>query len=115
MCWPAYTAMWMSPSFPARRKARRSAWSSSNRWPAARPSSPRDLPGVRTVVEQGVDGFLVPPGDAEALAQALSTMMADPQATRAMGCAGRDKVVREYRWEAIGDRLEALYRETVGA
>ena len=74
-----------------------------------------DLPGVRAVVEQGVDGLLVPPGDAGALTQALSAMLADPEEARVMGCAGRAKVVREYRWEVIGDRLEALYRETVGA
>ena len=72
-----------------------------------------DLPGVRTVVDDGVDGIVLAPGDAKALAAALSRLVTDREEARAMGRAGREKILREYRWELIGDRLEALYREVL--
>jgi len=45
--------------------------------------------GGREQIEEGVTGFLVPPGDADALARALATLLADPERARAMGEAGR--------------------------
>jgi glycosyltransferase involved in cell wall biosynthesis len=73
-----------------------------------------DLPGVRSVVADGVDGFLVPPGDVGALADALDRLYRMPVEDRAaLGAAGRRKVVAEYDWERIGDRLEALYRSVL--
>jgi glycosyltransferase involved in cell wall biosynthesis len=71
-----------------------------------------DLPGVRTVVAQGVDGFLVPTGNAAALAERLGAILAMPTAQRqAMGQAGRRKVEERYAWEQIGARLEGIYRQ----
>lgn len=73
-----------------------------------------NLPGVRTVVADGVDGALVPPGDSAALAEALRAMLALPAAQRqAMGQAGRRKVEQRYAWEQIGARLEAVYGEVL--
>ncbi len=72
-----------------------------------------DLPGVRTVVNHGVDGLLVPPDDADALAKALCEMLADRDRLRAMGRRGRAKVAAQYGWSVIGARLEAIYREVL--
>lgn len=74
-----------------------------------------NLPGVRSVVAQGVDGWLTLPGDPLALRQALTEALALPQAQlRRMGAAGRRKVEQRYTWKAIGARLEALYQELLG-
>lgn len=71
-----------------------------------------NIPGVRTVVADGMDGALVPPGDSVALAEALRAMLALPAAQRqAMGQAGRRKVEQRYAWEQIGARLEEIYRQ----
>lgn len=70
-----------------------------------------NLPGVRTVVSHGVDGFLVDPGSSSSLAGALDLMMRDDPARQAMGAAGRAKVERRYSWPRIGDSLEAIYAE----
>ena len=69
-----------------------------------------DLPGVRTVVAEGVDGFLVQPENVAALRNRLKTMLAMPATQReAMGRAGRRKVEERYAWEQIGARLETIY------
>lgn len=45
--------------------------------------------GIPGNIEPGVNGFLVPPGDPAALAEALTTILVDPDLSRAMGEAGR--------------------------
>jgi glycosyltransferase involved in cell wall biosynthesis len=78
---------------------------------SGRPVIASDLPGVRSVVSHGVDGFLVPPSDAAALAHQIGELLAlDPAVRAGMGAAGRRKVEAHYDWERIGDQLEALYR-----
>jgi len=75
-----------------------------------------NLPGVRTVVAEGVDGWLVAPGDVDALIHALQRMfdMPVPQ-RRAMGEAGRRKVEEKYAWERIGEQLECIYFDIIGS
>jgi glycosyltransferase involved in cell wall biosynthesis len=70
------------------------------------------LPGVRTVVADGQDGFLVEPGNQAALTAALQQMTTiSPHTRHTMGLAGRRKVEERYAWERIGQRLEQLYQD----
>jgi glycosyltransferase involved in cell wall biosynthesis len=81
---------------------------------SGRPVVATSLPGVRSVVADGQDGFLVPPADEGALAAALARLAAMPASDRAaMGALGRAKVEREYGWERIADRLEAIYADVL--
>ena len=68
------------------------------------PSVVSDLPGVRSVIEPGVTGLLVRPGDAEALAEALRAVLSDPERARAMGEAARARILERYAASRI-DRL----------
>jgi glycosyltransferase involved in cell wall biosynthesis len=78
------------------------------------PAVVSDLPGVRTVVEPGVDGLHVTPGDLGSLVGALREMAGMPPGQRrAMGERGREKVLARYTWERSAERLEAVYRELV--
>ncbi|HEX5473905.1 MAG TPA: glycosyltransferase [Vicinamibacterales bacterium] len=52
--------------------------------------------GISELVEDGVTGLLVPPGDPGALAAAVDRLAADPQAAWAMGAAARRLVVERY-------------------
>jgi glycosyltransferase involved in cell wall biosynthesis len=71
-----------------------------------------DGPGVRSLVEEGVNGWLTPAGDVLSLRQGLiKTLGMAPEQRAAMGRAGRRKVEERYAWEQIGARLEAIYRD----
>jgi glycosyltransferase involved in cell wall biosynthesis len=74
-----------------------------------------DLPGVRTVVADQLDGLLVPPSDTAALASAIKQILSDEQLRRAMGLRGRAKAEARYDWRLIGERLEAIYLEVLRA
>jgi glycosyltransferase involved in cell wall biosynthesis len=59
-----------------------------------------DTGGIPTVIEHGIDGLVVPPEDVEALAEALATLMADPDLRETMGRAARERALREFTEEA---------------
>jgi glycosyltransferase involved in cell wall biosynthesis len=69
--------------------------------------------GVMDVIDDGIDGLLVPFGDAQQLAGALASLLDDPARRAAMGEAGRAKVWAEHTWEKKFPRVEALYRAVV--
>jgi len=73
------------------------------------PSVVSDLPGAHDVVAQSACGLLVEPGNAEALAQGLVTLLSDPELARTMGEAGRKAVLEKYNWESEKTKLLALY------
>lgn len=54
------------------------------------------IAGVPELVEDGVSGRLVPPGDVNAFAEALDDLLSDPDARATFGSAGRSKVLSEY-------------------
>ncbi|MEU3830311.1 glycogen synthase [Streptomyces sp. NPDC029080] len=72
--------------------------------------------GIPEVVADGRTGLLVDAGDGfEArLAGALDTVLADPEAARRMGEAGRARAVGEFGWDAVARRTAGLYREMLG-
>ena len=67
--------------------------------------------GIPFVVRDGVDGVLVPPGDALALAEALGAVLADAGAAEAMGAAGRDAVLARWEWSRQRERTLDVLRE----
>ncbi len=65
--------------------------------------------GVPRVVEDGVTGRLVTPGDVTALAAALGEALADPEGARRMALAGQARVRAVYGAHAWARRLEDVY------
>lgn len=72
-----------------------------------------DVVGVPTVIDHGIEGLLVPEGDAAALGAALGGLLADPARAAALGRAARARVERELTWPQIARRFIAVYREAV--
>ncbi len=72
------------------------------------------LGGLPELIEDRVDGILVPAEDAAALADALEDLVCDPGRAFAMGRAAREKAERAFNPELHLERLDALYREAAG-
>ncbi len=69
--------------------------------------------GMREVIEDGEDGMLVPRRDSRAIAEAVTTLLADPGLRERIGVKAREKA-RGYTWEQIARRTEALYQKLLG-
>ncbi len=82
---------------------------------AARPVVATRVGGVPDVVTEGVDGFLVEPGDVEALAERLERLARDPELRRAMGEAGRARMLPRYAVGRLIDDIDRLYRSLLEA
>ena len=67
--------------------------------------------GIPEVITSGVDGILVPPADPDALAAAVSALLADPGARRRIGEAGYRTVAERFSIDAQVRRIEAVYDE----
>jgi len=65
------------------------------------------------VVDDGVTGVLVPPGDVDALVAAIEPLMRDPAAAATMGERARARVVEQLSLEAEADKIAAVYRTLV--
>jgi len=66
--------------------------------------------GNPELVEDQRSGLLVPPRDRAAFAAALSRLLGDPDLSRRLGAAGRERAVSTFSADARLDRIEALYR-----
>lgn len=62
------------------------------------------------VVEDGVTGVLVPPGDVDALVAALEPLMRDVDAATAIGARGRARVLAKFSLDAEAARIGEIYR-----
>ena len=71
--------------------------------------------GIPELVDDGSNGLLVPERDADALAAAFRTLLANPGLWATMGHSAREKVEREYDIEKLNDRLEQHYARIAGA
>jgi mannosyltransferase len=65
------------------------------------------------VVEDGVTGVLIPPGDANALAAAIEPLMRDPVAAAEMGVRGRQRVLGKFSLDAEAAAIADVYRKLV--
>ena len=63
------------------------------------------------LVQPGVNGLLVDPGDASGLAHALSTLLADPSATAAIGSQALARVKAQFTLEREAEGVSAVYRQ----
>lgn len=67
--------------------------------------------GIPEAVVHGETGLLVPPGDSEALARALSSILADPDRARSMGERGRQHIQTEFTVDRMVDGNLGVYQE----
>jgi colanic acid/amylovoran biosynthesis glycosyltransferase len=66
------------------------------------------IAGISELVENGVNGYLVPPGDAVTLAEHIAKLLADHQLRNQLGAAGRVKVQQDFNIEHEGAWLRQV-------
>jgi glycosyltransferase involved in cell wall biosynthesis len=79
-----------------------------------RPLVATDVPGCRDIARPGVNAILVPPDDAEALADAIDRLAVDPELRQKLGRASRHLVEQNFSSRRIGTDLVKLYRRLLG-
>ena len=69
--------------------------------------------GTIDSVKDGVNGFLVPYANVKVLAERVVTLLQDDGMARRMGSKGRERVLREFTWQAVAGRLDSVYQEVM--
>ena len=70
---------------------------------------------VPHVARDGIEAITVPPGDHLRLAEAIDTLIRDPERRRRMGHAARHRATTQYSTEAFKEGIEVIYRHAVTA
>ena len=70
---------------------------------------------VPEIVLDGESGLLIEPKDADALTDALLTLLGDPEKCRAFGKAGFEHVRQYYTWEHVGETFFSHIRPQLNA
>jgi phosphatidyl-myo-inositol alpha-mannosyltransferase len=79
---------------------------------AGTPVVASDIPGYRDVVRDGVDGLLVPRGDATTLAQTLRDLAVEPGRREAMAARAHERA-RRFAWPTVAGEVLDAYRDAV--
>ena len=74
-----------------------------------RPIVTTDVPGCREIVQDGVNGYLVPSKDPDLLAEALSRLLTDRKLREVMGLKGREFVERGFSAEIVAIKTEKIW------
>jgi glycosyltransferase involved in cell wall biosynthesis len=77
------------------------------------PSIGTDVKGIRSLLANGENGLLVPPGDPEATQEAILRLLQDPDESRRLGLRARESIRACFNPEVEADMLATLYRQVV--
>lgn len=78
---------------------------------SAKPVIASDLPALTELVNHDKTGLLVPAEDINAWAEAIRSLLEDPERAAQMGEAGRQWVLTERTWRANAEKYDRLYQE----
>jgi glycosyltransferase involved in cell wall biosynthesis len=73
------------------------------------PVASTEVGSIPEVVVNGETGYLVPSGDAVALAQRIQDLLEHPETAQALGRAGRKRVRSRFTWPSIACEMERIY------
>ncbi|MCB9437104.1 MAG: glycosyltransferase family 4 protein [Anaerolineales bacterium] len=72
-----------------------------------------DVGGMREAVTDGVEGFVVPPRDPHAIADALSKLVESPSLRKVMGKAGRERILQEFTLHQQTEAYLEMYKSVL--
>jgi glycosyltransferase involved in cell wall biosynthesis len=80
-----------------------------------RPVVASAVSSIPEIVVEGETGHLVPPDDAEALAEAIGDLLEHPARASAMGAAGRELALAEFSVERMAERTAGVYEDVMSS
>lgn len=72
-----------------------------------------DVGGFPEMIEQGISGLLVPPGDPEALANGIVQVLRHPEEARRWGINARTRIEEHFASEVVAGETLAVYEQTI--
>jgi glycosyltransferase involved in cell wall biosynthesis len=84
-------------------------------WLCGKPVIGARIGSTQCVIDEGRDGLLVDPGNAEDIARAIVSLLSNREVGATMAAAGRAKTLEQHTWDQVTDRIESLYRRVAGA
>jgi glycosyltransferase involved in cell wall biosynthesis len=81
---------------------------------SSRPIVATDIAGCRVVVKHGVNGYLIPVNDVDALVAALEVLLQDKELRQRMGVAGRQIALRDFSAQVINQKTFLVYQQNFG-
>ncbi len=96
--------------FPSTRRAEAYGIVALEAAASGTPTIASKLPGVRTVVLDGVTGLLVEPEDVSDLKRSLSLLLEKPELRERFGASARQHAEYEFAWEPLITKLEETYQ-----
>lgn len=76
---------------------------------SGKPVIASDIGGLREIIQNDVTGILVPPGDAEILAEEIVYLLHSEERREQLGRKAREYVIRNHSWQHIADLTENVY------
>jgi glycosyltransferase involved in cell wall biosynthesis len=70
-----------------------------------------NMGGIPEVVEENVTGYLIPYGSVKKLADVIISLLQDRGRAKKMGINGRIRVLRNFTWSAVSERIQKVYNE----
>lgn len=71
------------------------------------------IAGIPELVEDGVSGFVLPPGRVDALVDAVQQLACDPELRHRMGAQGRMKVIADYGIEPAAAHMHEMFAAVI--
>lgn len=96
---------------PSRHEGMSNALLEAQSWGV--PAIVSDIPGNRAVVSDGITGLIVPVGDQKALAEAILSLLNDPDTLAEMGLRARNRIYEHFTMNRITEKYLALYDELI--
>jgi glycosyltransferase involved in cell wall biosynthesis len=78
-------------------------------WASQKPVIGARIGAIPTVVDEGKDGLLIEHRNTNELAQAIRTLLRNPELRHRLGFAGHQKVRQNYTWDIVADKSRVVY------
>jgi len=82
-------------------------------WACARPVIGARAGAIPSVIQEGHDGLLATYGDPQDLARAILELLRDPARRVEMGRAGQKKVLENYTWDIVTERMRSVFLNAI--